>query len=448
MKKFIVLLISLFISQTAFAGLISYTTLSSDAGISYTHFNDSFTTVYNEINGSIDTDNLAEGAVTSEDISTNTSPLVREAEHIGEYVYTGFTLPSSGAFVSYTVGAGTAYVQNDGDATLHRVVKDATNIGSLLSATSDNWIFLDFAGAYTVTAVAVDATQPTTPGNSIVLGFVTTNATDATASNTGARQTSPPGIRIFQDYVTGLIISRDEETEDILNILRGEIDLGGTSKVRRNTLSVDVDFGTTGFNGLDTGISKTANTYYYIYAVPSSVNSTGIQFIADTQNSSTAIVLADDERLVGWCWMNGASEISVDSVGAYKGRGSSTPNVVSLENDADMIETGTEEYRIIPGLDGRFYCSGGRVRIDLDCEGDYSNGGQRHSFTVSVDNAYVMTKTVEEPDVSNFSATVHMSKVIPLDEGTYNIVGKYANPQNGQTMTWYAGKQRLIIEEL
>jgi len=322
-KKLLLVALMVLMTTPAFAGLITY---DSTATVSKTWMNTNWSTIYNDYNGNIDGDNIADGGVTSDDIATSANPLVRDNENIGEYVYTGLLPSAPASGLAMTTPAGTAYVTNDGDSTLHRVVTAAT--AKTYTASKDTYVYLDFTGQFIYEEVANDASQPTTPANSIILFKAVSDATDVT-SITDYTQGTPSSLRVYQDYITGCIISRDADDIDKVNIGRGEIEFGSDSgKVRRNTAGVSINFATTGRGGLDTG-TLAAGEFYYLFGVADDDTETAWEGIASLASSDATGVTG--ERLIGWCYANLTTSVSPDSVGAYKGRGSNQPNVPFID---------------------------------------------------------------------------------------------------------------------
>ena len=420
MKKFLTFLLigwfTIFYTGYAYAGTITYTTLSSDSGVSFSHFNDSFTTIYNEFNGQIDSNNIASGGVTSDDIATSANPLVRDNENIGEYVFTGLTLPSSGTKAAAAIALGTAYVSNDGDATLHRVVMAATNIASILTDSSVNWIYLSFNGQY---SALTGATQPTTPTNTIVLGSVTVDGgtPDVTAASESVRQTSPPNLRIYTSYIMGCLISRDITDTDQINILSGDIEFGtGADNFRRNTSTVAIDFDVTGRGGLDTG-SLAADTFYYIFALPDDANASNFEGIASLSNSDASGVTG--ERLIGWCYSSSTTVISPDSLGAYKNAGSNQPNFAQAVMSGDVnINNGA--WRDVSGCDNlKFYSSGRPIQIFYAMSAVVGGAVTQPACLVEIDGVDIVE--TEQRSYSAASGRWHVSNtyVHQLDAGEH-----------------------------
>jgi len=450
MKKLIFILLIAFMSTNAYAGTITF---DSGATITDSYLDNTFYNVYNEINGNLDTDNLADGAVTSDDIATAANPLVRDAENIGEYVYTGITLPSTGASATATISAGTAYVKNDGDDTLHRVVTAATTVGGIqnlgggsgCTISNDNWVYLDFTGRFSIKSVATGAVQPSTPSNNIVLGYITTDGSnDISSATETVKQTTPPNLRIYTDFIQGCVISRDVSDADVINVLRGNIEFGtGSDNLRRNTDTIDIDFSGTGEGGLDTG--TLAQGYYYIWVYPdpdTSSNFVGIASLSAADPGDIAGTDNDDyARLIGWCYASTLSTISPDSVGAYKGLGSSAPNIVRSFVSADFAITGSD-WTSLPGMETRFYSSGRPVQAMFSAtfSDSTTQNGRVALFidSVNVDEAYFDPSDAEE-------TTVHLHALEKIDDGEHTIDVKAK--RTGGTLTQKEGPRVLIVEE-
>jgi len=320
MRKFLCFVLALGLSMSAHAGIITYDSISSDAGVSYSHFNSEFNKVFNEINGNIGSVNILDDSLTEADFADSINPRVRDHELIGDYTYTGMLGVTDSSLTS-DISAGTSYVNG------YRIVTAATS--KTYTASKDTYVYIDQNGAFQYVEVANGAVTPTTPSNSLLLFKAVTDGT-AITSVTDLRTTTPVNLRIYQDLKSGLVISRDPATATKVTISRGEIELGTTTgKVRRNIVDGVVDFSSNGRNALDTG-SLAADTFYYIYALADDGNAANIDFIGSALSTDAATVTG--ERLIGWCYSQSASVISPDSVGAYKGRGGDAPNIVKRQN--------------------------------------------------------------------------------------------------------------------
>lgn len=362
-------LICLLLSTQCYAGTISYTALSSDAGVSYNHLNDSFTTIYNSHNGNIEDVNLAADTLTERVFSDGANPRVRDYEIVGDWTYTGM-LPATDTDLTSDISAGTSYVLG------YRIVKDAT--AHTYTASKDTWVYIDYNSAYQFEEVANGASQPTTPANSLLLAKVVTNGT-AITSVSDQRQTTPPNLRIYTDLISGCVISRDTSTATKVTIDRGEIELGSTNKVRRNTSAVTVDFTATGRGGLDTG-SLAAGTYYYIHALADDDNAVNFEGIASL--SATDATGVTGERLIGWCYATATNTISVDAVGGYRGVNGEVPNTYGASKDGMSFAISAKTAIMLHRA--RFYSSGRPVLVSYQITAT-SSGATRFKGEISAD---------------------------------------------------------------
>jgi len=435
MKRILALALLVLIATPAWAGVITY---DSSATATKTWITGALDTIYSEVNGALDTDNLSQGAVTSLDIATAANPLVRGAENIGEYVYTGLVPPTS-ASLTATTTAGTAYVLNDGDNTLHRVVKAAT--AKVYTASKDTWVYLGFDGYYKYEEVANDAAQPTTPDNTIIIAKVTTDGTTVTTV-TDQRQTTPPNLRVYQDAKLGLVISRDVTDVNSVGIGRGTIDFGSSiaNGLRRNIISTDIDFGVSGRGGLAAADSFAAG-YWYLYAVADDDNSTGFEGIAGSTTAGVADV--DDEKLVGWCYATDASTISPDAFGAYRGLGGDAPNIYSASQSELSMAHAARTSIIIHKA--KYYSSGRPVMMHYGVTEDSGSGEITWlSAEISIDSVSLPNSRMYDSLEESGSGTASGTYYTDLNQGTHDIelTATSLNSTTENLTGWY-----LIVEE-
>ena len=429
MKKLLLGLLLLGLTSNSYAGVISYTALTSDAGVSYAHFNTAFSTIYNDYNGNIATANILNGTITDADLATAVKLASWYTESIGDWTYSGM-LPATDTDLTSDISAGTSYVQGN------RILTDAT--AHTYTASKDTWVYIDKNGTFQYSEVGNGNSQPTTPTDSLLLAKAVTNGT-AITSVTDLRQLTPPNLRIYQNYRQGLAISRDPDTATKINVLSGEIEFGSTGKVRRNTGTTNVDFTTNGISGLDT--SSLAAGIYYIFALPDADNSVNYEAIASTSNSGASGVTG--ERLIGWVYAPSASAISVESVGSYKGLGETTPNIAyhtspRLTRSIANGSVATPISNII-----QFYSSGRPVMIDYSFFG-VANGGEAAILSVSIDSA-VLPETERIGDINSTSAGEITGKLYKnLNAGVHTFQLK-VGASGGNTIESYG--YSLIIEE-
>lgn len=426
------MLITMLFCTPTYAGTITYTTLSSDAGISYSHFNDSFSAIYNEFNGSVESANIADDTLAEADFADAINPRVRDNEQIGSFTYSGH-LPVTSTDLTSNISAGTSYVNG------YRVVTNATS--KTYTASKDTYVYIDINGAFQYQEVANGASQPSDPSNSLLLALVVTDSDNITTV-TDKRQTTPPSLRIYQDFKTGLVISRDSSDINTVTIDRGQIDFGSsvTSGLRRNTSSVSVDFDTSGRGGLDTG-SQAANTYYYIHAVADDDNTTGYEGIASTSSTDASGVTG--ERLVGWIYSNSTTALSVDACGANKEQGGDAPNLAwaskSEFSQAVAVTTLTPVYLM------KFYSSGRPVRINYHAGLKSASSTQDVYEVLSIDSIGIPeSKIAWRTNDTDSSFGAGGSVIRTLSKGVHDIELKvYVYGAQAHTLTDYS----LIVEE-
>lgn len=437
MKKLLGFILVLLLTNNVYAGIISYDSLSGDAGVSYTHFNNSFSTIYNEFNGGITDANITADTFTERVFADSANPRVRDYEFFGDYTYTGM-LPVTSASLTSNIGSGTSYVSG------YRIVTDATS--KTYTASKDTYVYIDKNGAFQYSEVANGATAPTTPSDSLLLAKVVTNGT-AITSVTDLRRLTPTNVRVYLDLKTGAVVSRDITTATKISIDRGEIEFGvGTGGVRRNTTPAYIDFTTTGYGGLDTG-SLAAGTYYYLYAVPDADNSTSFEGIASTSISGASGV--DNERLIGWVYASGTSALSPDSCGAYRGRGGDAPNIVMRSWKATTTELAVDDTTYGADLDStstKFYASGRPVLIQGLIKSRRTDANPYHQAVIYVDN---VSKDVSEVGGSAASNNYYL-ELTPrwmgaLSPGTHDIKMSMKIDAGGTNNT--VNSWNLIIEE-
>jgi len=362
-----------------YAGIVSYDTLSGDAGVSYEHFNTSFNTLYNEFNGNIEAVNIKDDSLTEANFADEINPRIRTDENIGDYTVSGH-LPATDTDLDSDISAGVSYVNG------YRLSTEATS--HTYTASKDTWVYIDQTGAFQYEEVVNDGTQPTTPANSLLLAKVVTDSDNIT-DVTDYRQTTPPNLRVYTDGITGCVISRDISTATTINIQRGEIEFGSSVSKRRNTSTIDIDLTKTGEGGLDTG--SLATGFYYVYAMPNSDNSSNFTGIASTSASGTSVV--DDERLIGWFYALTASTVSVDSLGGYRGLGANTPNFVRIKYTDDVtLSSGGTAQKL---AETSFYSSGRPVQATFS--GAFYTGASTFGYvTMSMDGVEIAKGSMGE----------------------------------------------------
>ena len=437
MKKLFTMLFILLFACNAHAGLITYTTLSGDEGLSYTHLNTSFSTIYDEFDGNVSTENILDDTLAEADFADEINPRIRTDEGLGDFTYTGMLPATSASTLTSNISAGTSYVNG------YRIVTAATS--KTYTATKDTWVYIDQNGAFQYSEVAVGGAQPTTPTNSLLLATVTTDADNITTV-TDRRATVPPNLRIYQDLKFGAVLSRDTSDVDVVNIYRGTIDFGSgvSDGLRRNTVSVDVNFGTTGRGGLDTG--SLAKGYYAIWAVPDDANATAFECVGSTSFAETALAI-DGERLIGWCYANSATAISPDSVGAYRGVGGDAPNIVRAQA-TNIVNTTSTSAIGIPLMYTKFWSSGRPVRITFAAP-FYTTDNTYYTISISVDDVGVAWSHTDDAGGVVIPTAIQWEGALGSGQHTIEVKWETAAQTLRQGDARNADTYRsLIVEEL
>ena len=426
------------VASTGFCDVITF---DSSATMSRSFIINTFNTSYDNQNGNIDGDNIKDGGIVSDDISTAANPLIRDNENIGEYVYTGLTIATS-VDLDSIVAAGTAYVTETATGALHRVVKDAT--AKTFTASKDTWVYLQYTGAFTYDEQALGASQPITPDNSTILAKVVTDGDNIT-SVVDYRQTTPPNLRIYTDTKTGLVISRDVSDVDKIGIGRGEIEFVTEGSLRRNIVSADINFGTTGIGALDTG--SLAKGYVFLYAVADPDNSANFKGIGSASAVASTVKsnasLDTTPRLVGWAYATDTNTISPDALGAYRGRGGDAPNVYEA-SQSGLTMTHTARTHIVLHK-AKFYSSG-RPAICHYGFSEGSGGGQEVLMMaeISVDSTSLLASQRYNEPSNGAINTAGGSYMTEMSEGEHDIeLTATSLGANADTIrNWY-----LIVQE-
>lgn len=401
MKK---LLFSLFITLLCVsahgATTISRTDIVTWDGLTIARYNTDLNTVYAKVNSGVYTDNIINGTITFDDMNTSARLDYYQSENIGDYVYTGLDLPTSGLVGAADIDAGTAYI--DGI----RIVMAATVVNTIsgFSTSNTNYIFLNSNSTYRA------STSSATPqSNEIYLGSIVTDATSVTSSSEIGRQTYPPALRIYIDLKHGMVISADPADASAIHVSKGEIEFGAsvTNGYRRNTVDKKVDLSTSGRDGLDTG-SAAASTYYYVYALPDEANATNFDcFISATSDDSASF---DEERLIGWFYSAIEGIVSKDQYGAWRGVGGDAPNISRAEGITTVATTSAALIEI-PGMNTRLVTCGHRPVLvtgsfSIDGAGDAAYDLQMDGNTIQ---SILNEQTTNKADHINIVALVYPS---------------------------------------
>jgi len=367
MKKILALLLlaSVF-CLSAHAATISYDQFTASTTIA--EVNEAVNQIYDDYNGNISgTYNILADSLIEANMADAINPRVRDFEFLGNFTYTGHLPATSASTLTSNISAGTSYVNG------YRCNTSATS--KTYTASVDTWVYIDQNSTFQYVETAVGGAQPTTPANSLLLAKVTTD-TDNITTVTDLRTTTIPGLRVYNNYLTGARLSRDA-TETTLSVSPGacEFGLDVTSGHRKNTTVTSIACASVGRGGLDAG--SLAAGYYYVFLVADDGNEANFEGIASL--SSTDATGVTGERLVGWFYATSTTVISLDAVGAYRGDNSARPNVYQAQKSELAIPVGANSMSELHCA--KYYSSGGPLRITYSASGKQGGTG---SITTSI----------------------------------------------------------------
>lgn len=377
----LLVLLGLLISPSAFAATISVGTISADAtpgGI-----NDAFTTIVNAINGNIEgsTDggtsvsNLKADSVFEINMADDANPRVRDSElfnitvdSVSGGTLTNNTVVESGCVpatasgsLSSNVSACVVYVNG------YRVSKGATSL--TYSANMDTYVDISQTGAYTQSAVAIGATQPTVAANSSRLAKVTTNGTDITTVTT-LFTTRVPGLLVPANYRDGLVVSRDSATT--ITVLPGSCEINNSMIAKTTTMTLTL---TTAGDWAGGSSLRAANTYGFVgmdtsgnlklhTTAPTNTDYAVSQTVGKKRYATWSATVY---RILGWFFMDAAQNVE----NASNIKDTSVSNTI-MSQDANTVAftaTGFTDVQLV-----NFYNSGGPIIVSSTVSVDATTG--------------------------------------------------------------------------
>jgi hypothetical protein len=379
MKKYILSLAFLFSSINAHADVISVPAFSADSDAA--HLETFRTTVVNVINGNIEgagssgaVKNIKADTVSEIEMYDDANPRLRDAELLGvgvdtfssgtltqnTFVYSGGVPPTSVTLTS-TITACTAYING------YRVVKAAT--AQTYTASMDNYLDLSQNGTYTVSTVAVGATQPTVAANSARISKVTTSGTAITTVTDLARR-SLSGLVVPLNFRSGLVVSKDSTTT--ITVLPGTAEINSlmVTKTSPVTLTISTAGDWAGGSSL-----RAASTFGYVGMDASgnvkmhttapafdnyAVSVTGGKKRYSTWSSTVY-------RTLGWFYMDPAQIVE----NASNIKEGDVSNIIQSQDVAVVAMASTTMAEI---QKTNFYNSGGPIKLYSTVSGDTAAG--------------------------------------------------------------------------
>ncbi len=408
--------------KSAEAYTISWDQFLSFGDISVARMNTPVNTIMNWANGAVEDVNLARQTLTQGVFADSANPRVRDSELLGDFTYTGM-LPPTSASLTATTTAGTSYVGG------YRIVTSATS--KTYTASKDTWVYIDQNGAFQYVEVANGAAQPTTPANSLLLAKVVTSGA-AVTSVTDQRQLTPPNLRIYVDYRSGLNCVYN--SANVISVGPGEIEfsIAASSGRRRNTSSLTATMAT----DLDTG-AEGASTMYYVWAYPDTTNNNN--FAVKLSASSSDATGITNERLIGYAYNDASSNFnSYGSSNIGGNQGGNSRNMVAVHSDASDVFTGVAIGRLT-GTSLDVNCVGARpVLIEFTAGMKSSGVGQGQDFWINLDGTDVpgsLRQTFTESTTRNGTAAIIYSVPTGLGPGFHHIAISTAASNGAWTNT-------------
>lgn len=444
--KRLVLVLSLLFSTTAYAGTISVSDFSADSSVS--HLNSFKNTTVNVINGAISGSNgtgsainIQAGTVSEADMYADANPRVRDSYLLGVTVDTisGGAASSQGAFV-YSGGTPATDVTLTSSVSAIIVFINGYYISKASTAQTyaDNtttYLWITQAGAY------VQSTNPnSTISNSALLAKVVTAGTQITAVTDLANRRLP-GLIVPSQFRNGMIVSRDTATT--ITVFPGTVEINNStvSKSGVTTLTLGTASDWAGGSSL-----VAANTYGYI-GIDSSGNLKLHTAAPTNQNYGLSVTLGKKRyaswssttyRILGWFYMNGASQLYTAEVGNIK-EGDVSNSVMSSDNSTLVLNStvyttvGTEHY----------YSSGNPLRFYASVSGDVDTGFANGAMTINLDGSDIDCSAGLQ-GAANDNLTQHTECINTPAQGTHTVLNKARVNQN---LLNVRGRKILVTEQ-
>lgn len=431
MKKLLLILSVVLISSQCYAGIITYDDVISPDDVTIVWLNGQKNTVYQAVNGNLDSNNILDDSLEEADFADAINPRVRTDEIMGDFTVTGHQ-PATSVNLTSDISAGTSYMNG------FRLTTSATS--KTYTASKDTWVYIDQNGAFQYVEVANDAAQPTTPANSLLLATVVTDADNITGV-TDLRDLAPPGLRIYVLYRSGLLVEYDTAAQ--LTVGVGEIELGVSDKRRQNLTPTTVTWA-----DLDTG-AEAASTFYYVWGYADPDNASNIAYAISTSSSDATGVT--NERLVGWFYNGAGSDISADAIGSYKGDGSADVNNsmgISQTEAAGGTNIAMAATTLSDIYTAKFFSSGRPLFITYGANGKSSASVQTLSAVLTIDSTSIFESEIHANYDNTYRAGPSGSYYHEIGAGPHTITFNLFNYKDSSSQTGTITEWFLNIEEL
>lgn len=340
-KLFIALAIFGVFSGQAIAGTVSFDQLAVSSDLTAAKYNSDLNRVYQKVNSAIQSDNIENDTLLEADFADEINPRVRTAEGAScEFVYTGL-LPVTGASLTTSISAGTAYPKG------YRIVKSSATPHTY-TASRWTWVDLDQNGDFQYSEVSIGGVTPSVAANSVRLAKVSSDATTVntvTDLRTTSCTSGPLDIiadatgeanlaDIFEEgnggWLNGLNLKSKDSTS--VYVQPGASYINGEYRALTSALTVPVNSlgsSTQGTSGLDSG-SVAGSTIYYLYGTADLDGVTPLTGIFST--SSTSPTGATNFRRLG--------EFKTDASGSLVSADATSVSYLGKIRQVKRLQTG------------------------------------------------------------------------------------------------------------
>lgn len=245
-------------------GSIATTSVPTGATLATTisYLNSNTTLIKNAVEGSLEgrgaaTPNLADKTVEQDTVAYNASICVWSAEAgFSGFVVSGLTYASASGLTA-TFNAGTAWVlRTSSDPDQLRRVVASSSLTILLTASSDNYVYLKTDGTLGVATTTVGGSAPTIPADTLLLANATTNGTTVTGTPVDKRTLTASAVS--KHYRSSGLWPVPSSTTNF-RLPPGAVEINGS--LFQTTANNDLDIATAG-NFISGARTSNVWTYY------------------------------------------------------------------------------------------------------------------------------------------------------------------------------------------
>jgi hypothetical protein len=369
MKKLVLSLLLLFLTQNAHASIINLPSFLSGNDVTISNLNSLSTTMENWANGDVEGNNIniKPGSIYASDLSDSISPVTRWAESFNDYTISGM-LPATSASLTSDISAGVSYVNG------YRIDLAATS--HTYTASKDTYVYINEGGYYLYSEVANGAAAPSTPANSLLLAVAITNGTaisSVTDSRTLSIQITTTTTNFPANFRNAAFISRDSTSAFHAKV--GDIAIGNTIYSRTiNTSSKNIALGTNWIEGV---YAPGAAARVFLYAYNDAGSSWDFKYstrdvaYSDTVGNSEGILRYYSDgskyyRAMGWAYLS-ADAVAAHQWSDFSDTGVLNSTIVIAATDVTSTATAfTDGHSFVPDMRLDFYSTGRMVEIEYN----------------------------------------------------------------------------------